>query len=149
MSMSTGKKGVTSDINITPYIDILLVLLIIFMVTVPMKRFKHDIRIPQPATKVQQQNVKNDSIIVDMDLDRSLKLNNQPITLDKLETTLTPVFAPRAAKKNIFIRAEASIPYGEVFEIIDLVRHAGATDVALIQKHDAKNATADASQNAR
>lgn len=147
--MNVKKKGVTSDINITPYIDILLVLLIIFMVCVPMKKFDHPIRIPQPAAKVQQQDIKSDAIIVDMDVDHSVKLNNNPIALDKLESTLTQVFAPRAAKKNIFIRAEASIPYGEVFPLLDLVRRSGATDIALIQRHDGKNTTADASQGAR
>jgi biopolymer transport protein ExbD len=148
MSMNVKKKGVTSDINITPYIDILLVLLIIFMVCVPMKKYDHPIRIPKPAQQVQQKPVKSDAIIVDMDVDHNIKLNNQPYTMADLESKLSQVFAPRSAKKDVFIRADSSIPYGQVFPLLDLVRRSGATDIALIQRHDGKNTTAEASQSA-
>ena len=103
MGMTDGKKGVVSNINITPYIDILLVMLIIFMVAVPLKQHDHPIRVPQPAPATQPKDVKPDSIIVDMDLDHTVRLNNQVMTLDKLESTLTAVFSRRAVK-NMFIR---------------------------------------------
>ena len=97
MSMNVGKRrGYQADINITPYIDILLVLLIIFMVVTPLKRFEHPVRVPQPAPATQPKEVKPDSVIVDMGLDRSLRLNDQPITLGELEKTLTEVFRRRA-----------------------------------------------------
>ncbi len=135
MGMMVGKKGVKSDINITPYIDILLVLLIIFMVAAPMKRYDHPVRVPQPAPPQKQENVKPDLIIIDMDLDHSVRLNSQPTTLDKLETTLTEVFRRRASK-NIFIRGDASMPYGEMFVLLDLAKRAGATDIALLDKNE-------------
>jgi len=103
MAMMVGKKGVVASINITPYIDILLVLLIIFMVAAPLKQHEHPVRVPKPAPVAQPKDVKPDSIIVDMDLDHTVKLNNQVMTLDKLETTLTEVFRRRAVK-NMFIR---------------------------------------------
>ena len=84
MGMSVGKKGYQSDINITPYIDILLVLLIIFMTAVPMKKFDHQVRIPQRAAS--NQNLKTaQSVIIEMKLDRSILLNNEPITQEELE----------------------------------------------------------------
>jgi biopolymer transport protein TolR len=144
MSMTVGKKGVNSNINITPYIDILLVLLIIFMVAAPLKLHDHPIRVPQPAPKVQPPEAKPDSIIVDMDLDRSIKLNGTPYTMDKLESTLTEVFRRRAVKA-VFIRGESALPYGAVFPLLDLAKRSGASDIALLEKKDGKNVSADAS----
>jgi biopolymer transport protein ExbD len=140
MGMTVGKKGVVANINITPYIDILLVLLIIFMVAAPLKQHDHPVRVPQPAPKVQPKDVKPDSIIVDMDLDHTVKLNNQVMPLDQLESTLTEVFRRRAVK-NMFVRGDSSLPYGDVFVLLDIARRSGAADVALLQK---TNRSADA-----
>jgi biopolymer transport protein ExbD len=140
MGMTVGKKGIVANINITPYIDILLVLLIIFMVAAPLKQHEHPVRLPQPAPKVQPKDVKPDSIVVDMDLDHTVKLNNQPITLDQLESTLTAVFSRRAVK-NMFVRGDSSLAYGDVFVLLDIGRRSGAADIALLEKN---NKSADA-----
>jgi len=140
MSMMAGKKGVVASINITPYIDILLVLLIIFMVAAPLKQHDHPVRVPQPAPATQQKDVKPDSIIVDMDLDHTVRLNNQVMTLDNLESTLTTVFSRRAVK-NMFIRGDASLPYGDVFVLLDIAKRSGVGDIALLQKKDSNTPT--------
>lgn len=132
--MSVGKKsGYNSNINITPYIDILLVLLIIFMMVAPLKQHEHPVRVPQPAPATQPKDVKPDSIIVDMDLDHTIRLNNQPITLDKLESTLTDVFSRRAVK-NLFIRGDSDLPYGDVFVLLDIAKRSGVADIALLEQ---------------
>ncbi len=131
MGMAVGKKGIKHDINITPYIDILLVLLIIFMVAAPLRQHDHPVRIPQPAPPNQPKEVKPDTIIVEMDLDHTVKLNNQPTTLDKLESTLSQVFLNRA-NKSMFVRGDASLPYGDIFVLLDIAKRSGATDIALL-----------------
>ena len=138
MSMTLGNKKYKSDINITPYIDILLVLLIIFMTVTPLKQHEHPVRVPQPAPATQPKEVKPDSVIVDMGLDHSIKLNQQPITLPELETTLTEIFHKRAVK-NLFIRGDSALPYGDVFVLLDIAKRSGVGDIALLEMKD-KNA---------
>ena len=144
MSMTVGKKGVKSDINITPYIDILLVLLIIFMMVAPLKQHDHPVRVPQPAPITQPKEVKPDSVIVDMDLDHNIMLNQQPITLDKLESTLTEIFSRRAVR-NMFIRGDSDLPYGDIFVLMDIAKRSGVGDIALLEKR-AKSAPTDSSK---
>ncbi len=134
MSMMIGKKGVKSDINITPYIDILLVLLIIFMVAAPLKKYEHPVRVPQPAPQAPPpKDAKSDTIILEMDLDHTVRLNQQPISLDKLESTLSEIFK-RRADKNMFVRGDASLPYGDVFVLLDIAKRSGVGNIALLDK---------------
>ena len=147
MGMSLGNKKYKSDINITPYIDILLVLLIIFMTVTPLKQHEHPVRVPQPAPATQQKEVRPDSVIVDIDLDHSIKLNQQPITLPELETTLTEVFRRRAVK-NLFIRGDANLPYGDVFVLLDIAKRSGVADIALLEQKK-KDASANLSSPAK
>jgi biopolymer transport protein TolR len=147
MGMSLGNKKYKSDINITPYIDILLVLLIIFMTVTPLKQHDHPIRVPQPAPATQPKEVKPDSVIVDMGLDHSIKLNEKPVTLSELETTLTEVFRRRAVK-NLFIRGDSNLPYGDVFVLLDIAKRSGVGDIALLEQKK-KSDTEQASASAR
>jgi biopolymer transport protein TolR len=133
MGMMIGKKGVKHDINITPYIDILLVLLIIFMVASPLRKHEEPVRVPQPAPPNQPKDTKPDLIILEMDLDHTVRLNQQPIELEKVESTLVAIYSHRA-NKNLFIRGDAALPYGDVFKLLDIAKRSGVGDVALLDR---------------
>ncbi len=143
MAMSVGNKGYNSQINITPYIDILLVLLIIFMVSSPMKKFDQEVRVPKPAP-VQQKDVKSDSVIVEVDLNHDIRINQLPVTLDDLQATLYAVYSGRV-DKNLFIRGDAGLDYGYVFQILDIAKRSGVGDIALLDKQAARSEPAKAS----
>jgi biopolymer transport protein TolR len=132
MSMNVGNKGVKSDINITPYIDILLVLLIIFMTTAPIKPKDHTIRLPKPVVN-QMQKPDPNVIVVDMDINHAIKLKEKSIPLEKLEAALKYELSLRPAK-SMFVRGDSDLPYGDIFILLDIARNSGATDIALIEK---------------
>jgi len=133
MGMAVGKKGVKHDINITPYIDILLVLLIIFMTAAPLRQHEQPVRVPKPAPTTQPKNVKPDSIILEIDLDRTLRINTMPVKLENLGPTLFDIFS-RRVNKNMFIRGDANLPYGDVFKVLDIAKQSGVADIALLDK---------------
>jgi len=130
--MNVGRKGVKSDINITPYIDILLVLLIIFMCEAPMRPHEHKIRIPQ-AVPTKPIDKPEEPIIVDIDLDKQVKLQDKLVTLNELESKLAGYFSGHK-NKGMFIRGHQALPYGEVFVLLDIAKKSGAVDIALLDK---------------
>lgn len=142
MAMSLGTKDYKSDINITPYIDILLVLLIIFMVATPMKKWDQQVRVPKPSPV--QQPVKNESVVVELSLNHDITINTQPVTLADLPKTLSSIFNSRV-NKNMFIRGDAGLNYGYVFQILDIAKQSGVQNIALLDKKPSAGAPAQTS----
>jgi biopolymer transport protein TolR len=134
MSMSTGSgKGPKSDINITPYIDILLVLLIIFMVIQPKTQYDLEARVPQKAEELADKNivVKSDAIVVSVESTGMLRVNADQVTLQQLGTRLFDIYSARA-NKNMFIQGDPDLPFGDVVRIIDIAKGAGVGDIGLM-----------------
>jgi biopolymer transport protein TolR len=133
MSMAVGgKKGPKADINITPYIDILLVLLIIFMVITPVRQMDLDVKVPQPPPPGQE-NAKPDPsvIVVSVGESANITINQDPVDITALGPKLQEIYSARA-NKNMFISASPKLPYGDVVKVIDIAKGAGVGDVGLI-----------------
>lgn len=127
-----GTKGPKSDINITPYIDILLVLLIIFMVITPVHQMDLDVKVPQ-LTPPEAELLPPDPSVIVVSLDEHLnvKINQDPVTMDVLGTRLLDIYKARA-NKNMFVSANANLLYGDVVKIIDIAKGAGVGDIGLL-----------------
>jgi biopolymer transport protein TolR len=133
MSMAAGNvKGPKSDINITPYIDILLVMLIIFMVITPVHQMDLKVKVPQPAPKEAEMQPPDPSVIVvSLDEKLNIKINQDFVTVDSLGTRLLDIYKARA-NKNMFISANSKLLYGDVVKIIDIAKGAGVGDIGLL-----------------
>jgi len=131
--MDVGHKGgPKSDINITPYIDILLVLLIIFMVITPIRQMDLDVKVPQPPQGDQLDTPPDPNVIVVSISESALiAINQEPTDIGSLGTKLMEIYAARA-NKNMFVSASAKLPYGDVVKIIDIAKGAGVGDIGLL-----------------
>lgn len=132
MSMNVGKKkGAMADINITPYIDILLVLLIIFMVITPIRQMDLDVKVPQTSNDSSPGAVDPSVIVVSIGEAAQIAVNQEPTTVSELGPKLQEIYSKRA-NKNMFVSASAKLPYGDVVRIIDIAKGAGVVDIGLL-----------------
>ena len=133
MSMAVGgKKGAMADINITPYIDILLVLLIIFMVITPVKQMDLDVKVPQTSQDESTKSpVDPNVIVVSIGESAKIAINQEETNISQLGSKLQEIYSKRA-NKNMFVSASAKLPYGDVVKVIDIAKGAGVGDVGLL-----------------
>ena len=130
--MQVGTKGgPKSDINITPYIDILLVLLIIFMVITPVRQMDLDVKVPQTSQDSDKGAIDPSVIVVSIGEAAAIAINQEPTTIAQLGSKLQEIYSKRA-NKNMFVSASAKLPYGDVVRIIDIAKGAGVGDIGLL-----------------
>jgi biopolymer transport protein ExbD len=135
MSMAVGAEGegAIADINMTPMIDVLLVLLIIFMVITPLTPKGLEALVPQPNEDEDHQEPPDNvrTIVVSVNADKSIMINRDPTRLDILEDRLRDIFKTRA-ERVMFVRGAPSLDFHEVAEVIDISKGAGVDRIGLL-----------------
>jgi biopolymer transport protein TolR len=138
MAMTTGgSTGLSNDINVTPMIDVLLVLLIIFIMAVPMMRKAIDVQLPDPTPQPNQTTVQPDQIVLQVLPNSQYKINSEAVTKDNLSKRLKEVYENRP-DKIIFVKGDTTVTYQDVIFGMDVSRGAGVKVIGIPPKDVAK-----------
>ena len=129
MQIKRISKKTFSDINMTPFVDVVLVLLIIFMITAPL--LEQGIKINLPAAKGGSLDKEEEPVIIALKDNKTVFLNSQEVPAASLDTRVELLFKNRKSK-NIFIRADEKLPYGFVAKIISKVKEGGVEKIGLV-----------------
>jgi biopolymer transport protein TolR len=131
MNVNANKNDhrMLSEINVTPFVDVMLVLLVIFMVTAPMMQSGFDVDLPQVKAKTIQTNEK--PLIVTISKDKKIEILDYEFTLDRLKSKLEFISKGRA-DKEIYLKADKTVPYGFVMEVMAEIKNAGYERLGMI-----------------
>ncbi len=130
MKLSSRRDPLMSDINVTPFVDVMLVLLIIFMVTAPMMVQGVDVSLPETA-RSSQLSTEEDQLVVSIDKENKIRINDYEVGLDFLEEKLKKIFENRSSRA-VFLKADKRIAYGRVVEVMAAIKGAGAEKLGMV-----------------
>ena len=125
-----GKRGIVADPNVVPLIDILLVLLVIFMI-IPAQYVGLDAQIPQQSTPTGKEPLPDEAVVVQVLADRTLRINQQPVSWESLGSRLDEIFKVRI-DRTAFIQGDSSVEFSVVAKVIDVMYTAGVAPVGLL-----------------
>jgi biopolymer transport protein ExbD len=128
-----GSTSLTNDINVTPMIDVLLVLLIIFMMIVPMSRKAIDLQLPDPEPAPATSTPPTTQIVLQVQKNGSYMINKEAVTKERLPARLKEIYDPRP-DKIIFVKGEATVKYQDVINAMDVARGAGVKVIGVAPK---------------
>jgi biopolymer transport protein TolR len=124
-----GDRGTMSQINVTPLVDVMLVLLVIFMVTAPMMQQGVQVNLPKAETKSLAP--KEDTLVVSIEKSGRTFINSSEIQGDQLKDRLNSMLAGRE-KREVFLKADSSVPYGEVVKVMAQIKGAGVERLGMV-----------------
>jgi biopolymer transport protein ExbD len=127
MSMSVGSGKANSDINITPLVDVVLVLLIIFMVITPILQKGFDTSIPQKAENLPPNQAPQNTIVLQVDAEGNMSVNKQPVTMVDLGEKLGAIYSTRP-DKILFVDADDKVNYEKLVKILDICKGPGKVE---------------------
>ena len=134
MSMSAGSdRGLTNEPNVTPMIDVLLVLLIIFMMIIPMSRKAIDVQLPDPTPTKEPPNAKPDQIVLEVLPGPTFQVNKHPVEKAELFNYLKSTYDPRP-EKIMFLKGDPDVTYQDVIFAMDMARGAGVKVIGATPK---------------
>jgi len=129
ISVSKQKRRFLSDINVTPFVDVMLVLLVIFMVTAPMMQHGIDVNLPKVASK--NLPAKEDVLIIAINAKKELFLNESKIGLNEFKEKFPKIMENRVSK-DVFLKADKTVPYGMVVEVMAEIKRAGIERLGMV-----------------
>lgn len=124
-----SEKKSMADINVTPLVDVMLVLLIIFMVTAPMLSMGIDVNLPRVKSK--SIDLAEEKLVLSINENKDIYLNKTRLPLQDLNAKLAAIFAERV-DREVFLRADKTVPYGFVVEVMSEIRKAGVDKLGMI-----------------
>ncbi len=130
-----GHGKPVSEINVTPLVDVMLVLLIIFMVSAPM--MKEGMKVDLPEAEARALQTQDQDLTITINQDRTLDINGSPIDLARLDVILEQIREQRGVE-SVYLQADKSIPYGYVVEVMSLIRSTGLTKIGLVTQPPTK-----------
>ncbi|HYR44736.1 MAG TPA: biopolymer transporter ExbD [Terriglobia bacterium] len=129
---SGGRGEVTSDINVTPMADVMLVLLIIFMVITPMLQKGVSVEMAKTKNPIDMKEAdRDDAVLVVVTRDGKFYLGQNKVNIDELATRVNDLLATRLEKK-VFVRSDLRAKYGDVVQVVDNIRNAGVDQIGLL-----------------
>lgn len=143
MGASLGGKGLVSEINVTPFVDVMLVLLIIFMVTAPMMTEGLDVDLPQTRA-VDTLPTESDNMVLTVKKDGAIFLDQYEVAIDELQDKIDLLV--KQQNKQLFLQADKEVPYGLVVDVMGRIREAGVDKLGVVALRDETPAPAKKSK---